>query len=127
MLFRSKIAEILASGGRYDALITSFRNPLIVRRKGDGEEITQPACVGGSIHMDKVVSILKEMENPEEHVLVTAVICTLGYRPQIKEQASLVRDLWNNGVRATVLDHCQVKNSNFTHHQLFCIQQFFNF
>ena len=77
--------------------------------------------------MDKVVSILKEMENPEEHVLVTAVICTLGYRPQIKEQASLVRDLWNNGVRATVLDHCQVKNSNFTHHQLFRIQHFFNF
>lgn len=108
----------MASGGRYDKLVTSFRKPLIVRRKGE-EEPSQPAIVGGSVHMDKVVSILKDTGNSEEQMLVSAVICTLGYRPQIKEQASLVKDLWNNGVRATVLDHCQVKkkSTNVINHQ----------
>ena len=47
-------------------------------------------------------------ENPDERVLISCVICSVGHRSQTKEQASLVRDLWNVGVRATVLDHCQV-------------------
>ena len=116
----------MASGGRYDALVTSFRKAHIVRRKGE-EEVYQPAIVGGSIHVDKVVSILKDMGNSEEQVLVSAVICTLGYRPQIKEQALIVRDLWNNGVRATVLDHCQVKTYAFHSPSIVAIDYFLFF
>jgi hypothetical protein len=70
--------------------------------------MSQPTVVGGLIHLDRVAAILKETEVVEERVLVYVAICTVGYRPQTKEQASLVKDLWNNGVRATVLDHCQV-------------------
>lgn len=70
--------------------------------------MSQPTVVGGLMHLDRVAAILKETEVVEERVLVYVAICTVGYRPQTKEQASLVKDLWNNGVRATVLDHCQV-------------------
>lgn len=58
--------------------------------------------------MDKVATILRESEVLEERTLVYAAIYTVGYLPDTKEQASLIKDLWNNGVRATVLDHCQV-------------------
>jgi len=109
---------VLAAGGRYDALVKSFENPLINRRnKMDGETVLQPTVVGGSIYLDKVVTLMKNLDRPDERVLITAAICTVGYRPQSKEQASLVRDLWNAGVRATVLDHCQVglfKQVNYT-------------
>lgn len=106
-LKRNKIDDVLATGGRYDALVKSFQNPLIVRRKADGEPVSQPSVVGGLIHMDKVATILRESEVLEERTLVYAAIYTVGYLPDTKEQASLVKDLWNNGVRATVLDHCQ--------------------
>lgn len=105
---RNKIDDVLATGGRYDALVKCFRNPLVVRRKADGEPINLPSVVGGLIHLDKVTTMLKESEVLEERVLVDAAIYTVGYLPDTKEQASLVKDLWNNGVRATVLDHCQV-------------------
>jgi hypothetical protein len=70
--------------------------------------MSQQTVVGGLIHLDRIAAILKECEVVEERVLVYAAIYSIGCRPQTKEQASLVKDLWNNGVRATVLDHCQV-------------------
>ena len=89
-------------------MVRSFQNALVNRKKVDGEPMSQPTVVGGLIHLDRVAAILKETEVVEERVLVYAAIYSVGYRPQTKEQASLVKDLWNNGVRATVLDHCQV-------------------
>lgn len=98
----------MATGGRYDALVKSFHNPLVSRRKADGEPLSQPTVVGALIHLDRVSNLLKETEGIGERVLVYAAVYTVGYRPQTKEQASLVKDLWNNGIRATVLDHFQV-------------------
>lgn len=98
----------MATGGRYDALVKSFHNPLVIRRKIDGESPSQPTVVGASIHLDRVATLLKETEGVGERVLVYAAVYTVGYCPQTKEQAALVKDLWNNGIRATVLDHFQV-------------------
>ncbi len=107
-IHRTKIDDVLATGGRYDALVRSFQNALVNRRRVDGEPMSQQTVVGGLIHLDRIAAILKECEVVEERVLVYAAIYSIGCRPQTKEQASLVKDLWNNGVRATVLDHCQV-------------------
>lgn len=98
----------MATGGRYDALVKSFHNPLVNRRKIDGEPLSQPTVVGAMIHMDRVSTLLKETEGVGERMLVYAAVYTVGYSPQTKEQTSLIRDLWNNGIRATVLDHFQV-------------------
>ena len=108
LIYRNKIDDVLANGGRYDALVKSFQNPLVNRRKTDGEPLSHPTAVGAMIHLDRVVAILKETEAIDERILVHAAIYSVGHRPQTKEQASLVKDLWNSGVRATVVDHCQV-------------------
>lgn len=109
MIYRNKIDDVLATGGRYDALVKHFQNPLVNRRRMDGEAPSQPTAVGAMIHLDRVVAKIKETEGSTERALVYAAVYTVGNCPQTKEQASLVKDLWNNGVRATVLDHCQVK------------------
>ena len=107
-VFRSKIDDVLATGGRYDSLIKCFENPLVNRRKIDAESSHQPTVVGGVIHLDRISTILKGSEGADERVLVYAAVYAVGSRPQTKEQASLIKDLWNNGIRAIVLDHCQV-------------------
>lgn len=110
---------MLASGGRYDALIKTFQNPLINRRRADGEPIKQPTVVGAVIHVERLATILKENENVDRRIHVDAAVCTVGHRPQTKEQAALVKDLWNNGIRATILDHCQVSSFRKTNINFF--------
>ena len=39
---------------------------------------------------------------------VDVVVATVGPQPLTRQQAALVSELWNGGVRATTLDHCQV-------------------
>ena len=57
------------------------------------ESMTYPAAVGALIHVDKVISILKE-HHDESAALVDVAISTVGHQPLTKEQASLVKDFW---------------------------------
>ena len=99
----------MATGGRYDSLVASFRNPVVNRSRmmESDESMAYPAAVGALIHVDKVISILKE-HHDESAALVDVAISTVGHQPLTKEQASLVKDFWNNGIKATIVDHFEV-------------------
>ena len=59
-LVRDK-AEILASGGRYDALVSQHRNRFNQNQNVTGSLDDYPSVVGASIHMDAVMSLMKEL------------------------------------------------------------------
>ncbi|XP_046647623.1 LOW QUALITY PROTEIN: eIF-2-alpha kinase GCN2-like [Daphnia pulicaria] len=76
-LRKTKIDDVLATGGRYDALVRSFQNALVNRNKVDGEPMSQPTVVGGFIHLDRVAAILKETEVVERNSIITVFIINI--------------------------------------------------
>jgi len=116
---RNMLIEVLATGGRYDDLVASFRNQSSIKFinrishcqpiiKMENDTVSPPCAIGAVIHLDKLISVVKESCSKEEGMVVSVVVCTVGHRPLTKEKAWLVRDLWNSGITATTMDHLQV-------------------
>ena len=119
--------ETLAVGGRYDALLTSYHNPLLVRVKTDSAApestttttttTTPAAVVGAVLYSDKIVAVVKEDDvarhqfTAADVAVCTPAAATAAARPAsvTKELALLLRQLWNRRVRASPVDHLQVK------------------
>lgn len=116
---RNMLIEVLATGGRYDDLVASFRNQSSIKFinrishgqptiKMENDVVSPPCAIGAVIHLDKLISVVKESCSKEESMVASVVICTVGHRPLTKEKAWLIRDLWDSGITATTMDHLQV-------------------
>lgn len=96
---------MIAAGGRYDKLLTSFRN--FLERTGMASKELKQYGVGISISLDKLVCAA--MENFEEFSadnkfgLDVAVCCVGGLPRRDKEKAEVLRELWSQGLKVTSL------------------------
>nr|CAD7397393.1 unnamed protein product [Timema cristinae] len=106
--------EVVAAGGRYDAMLASFRHNLELTGVS-GKGLSQ-AATGVSISLDRLVSALQELEEGEEEGddtpfgALDVVVCSLGRSPMVREKCTLIRELWAAGIRATILDAIQVNS-----------------
>lgn len=107
--------EVIAAGGRYDKMLSSFKK--ILERTGmTSKEIKQHGA-GISISLEKLVSAVSETsESVETKGGIDIAISCLGNAHREKEMIDLLRELWNLGLKVTILDlssleeileHCQ--------------------
>lgn len=83
--------EVLAAGGRYDYMITSYRK-IMENANMLARDIRQSA-VGISLSLDKLVQAVVREENedlPKMEVLDVAV-CSVGSKPLLKEKTKVIK------------------------------------
>lgn len=96
---------IIAAGGRYDKMLTSFRQ--YVDSPEDSSKELKQFGVGISISLDKLVCAVeqdcKDICTDNKFGVDVAVCCIGGLRRRQKEKAEVLRELWSQGLKATSL------------------------
>ena len=94
---RKRGYEILACGGRFDGLISSFASKLNIE-----ERSTCPPCgVGISIGLDILAASIQDFELEKNLVRLDVLI----YGPSVKQtKLELARELWSRGVKCSICD-----------------------
>lgn len=94
--------EVIAAGGRYDGMISSFRQAL------DRSGLLRPgpcqSAVGVSICMDKVVTLLHDSG---ERVNAADVVLCFSGNLTAPDAALVARDLWGSGIKCLLLDNTE--------------------
>ena len=101
--------EVLAAGGRYDSMITSYRK-MIDNANMSGRDIRQSA-VGISLSLDKLVqAVMREQSEdlPNTEYLDVAV-CSVGSKPMLKEKTKVLRSLWAVGLRCVMVEATNIE------------------
>lgn len=97
--------DVIAAGGRYDKMLTSFRQ--FLERTGMASKEVKQFGVGISISLDKLVCAVREnCENicAENKFGVDVAVCCIGGLPRReKEKAEVLRELWSQGWKVTSL------------------------
>lgn len=86
---KHKNMEVIAAGGRYDAMITSYRT--ILEQANIVKRGVQQSAVGISLSMDRLVQVIQKDQSddvPSANVVDVAV-CSVGSKPMIKEKAKV--------------------------------------
>ncbi|CAL8138262.1 unnamed protein product [Orchesella dallaii] len=110
--------DVIAAGGRYDALIESFRSALGLESEliaaASKEHYSQShSAVGISISFDKLVAGYdgEDCSEWQRRGTVDAVICSVGHHPLSKEKLELMKELWAHGIKCSVLECSQTLES----------------
>ena len=87
---RGMVMDNLAAGGRYDKLIEGFQVPV--------GSTTTPKCsaVGLSIAFEKLVAAF---QGNNLSATIDVVVCSVGYKPLLREKLCVTRDLWSAGIK----------------------------
>uniref|UniRef100_A0A1B6C0L6 non-specific serine/threonine protein kinase n=1 Tax=Clastoptera arizonana TaxID=38151 RepID=A0A1B6C0L6_9HEMI len=87
---------IIATGGRYDILVSTFRLALEGTREGS------QCAIGFNLSLDKLVAALQV----EEHKLssLDVLICSIGQNRMTREKLTILRDLWAARIRCFLID-----------------------
>ncbi|XP_012255300.2 eIF-2-alpha kinase GCN2 [Athalia rosae] len=97
--------DVIAAGGRYDKMLTSFRQ--FLERTGMASKEVKQFGVGISISLDKLVCAVKEgCEDTCAEIkcgVDVAVCCVDGLPRREKEKAEVLRELWSQGLKVTSL------------------------
>ncbi|XP_046628055.1 eIF-2-alpha kinase GCN2 [Neodiprion virginianus] len=97
--------DVIAAGGRYDKMLTSFRQ-FLERTGMAGKEVRQYG-VGISISLDKLVCAVREnckdICSENKFGVDVAVCCIGGMQRREKEKAEVLRELWSQGLKVTSL------------------------
>lgn len=111
--------DVIAAGGRYDKLLSTFHQVLQSTSRG-GDDLQQFG-VGISISLDKLISIVDELSQNQEtrnesKSANDIVVCCVGGEPiRRREQGEVLRELWSLDYRVNaqnftsveeVLDYC---------------------
>lgn len=101
---RKKCGEdVIAAGGRYDSMLMSFRK--ILERTGMTSKEVNQYGAGISISLEKLVSAVSEVsENPENKYAIDVAVSCIGNPRREKEMIDLLRELWGQGLKVTILD-----------------------
>ncbi|XP_044265056.1 eIF-2-alpha kinase GCN2 [Tribolium madens] len=96
--------EVLAAGGRYDAMITSYRR--IMENANILSRDIRQSAVGISLSLDKLVQAVDDL--PSLEVLDVAV-CSVGTKQLLKEKTQILRNLWSVGVRCAMIEATNIE------------------
>ncbi|XP_076664600.1 eukaryotic translation initiation factor 2 alpha kinase Gcn2 isoform X2 [Andrena cerasifolii] len=112
--------EVIAAGGRYDKMLSSFKKTL--ERTEMTNKETKQYGVGISISLEKLVSAVLETPNSLEIKCgVDIAISCLGNPHREKEMIDLLREFWSLGLKVTILhlpileetlEHCREQSIN---------------
>ncbi|CAG7836539.1 unnamed protein product, partial [Allacma fusca] len=107
--------DVVAVGGRYDALIDKFRSTLEMYGQ-TSKDITQSG-VGISISLDKLVAGMytEDREKIGAVRIVEVLICALGHHPMSKEKITIMKDFLAHGIQCSLLDESQTLESAEEH------------
>ncbi|XP_071450666.1 eIF-2-alpha kinase GCN2 isoform X2 [Hetaerina americana] len=123
--------DIIAAGGRYDSLLTSYRR--ILDLTGMSSREVNQSAVGISLSLEKVALALYHQQQgldgagewsgsgsptllPKLSPLDVVVCCMGQICAMTREMARIVRDLWSAGIRTSAMDSMQ----NFEDIQDYC-------
>ncbi|CAK9814660.1 eIF-2-alpha kinase GCN2 [Anthophora quadrimaculata] len=113
--------EVIAAGGRYDKMLSSFKK--VLERTGMASKEIKQYGAGISISLEKLVSAVSETSESLEctkYGIDVAISC-MGNRHREKEMIDLLKELWNFGLKVTILDlvsleeileHCRENSIN---------------
>ncbi|XP_076299172.1 eukaryotic translation initiation factor 2 alpha kinase Gcn2 isoform X2 [Lasioglossum baleicum] len=105
---RRKCGEVIAAGGRYDKMLSSFRK--ILERTEMANKETKQYGAGISISLEKLVSaVLETSESSESKYGIDVAISCLGNTRREKEMIDLLKEFWSFGLKVTVLDLMSVE------------------
>ncbi|XP_076633537.1 eukaryotic translation initiation factor 2 alpha kinase Gcn2 isoform X1 [Colletes latitarsis] len=100
--------EVIAAGGRYDKMLSSFRK--ILERTGMANKETKQYGVGISISLEKLASaVLETSESLENKFGIDVAISCLGNPHREKEMIDLLKEFWSSGLKVTILDLASVE------------------
>lgn len=112
--------EVIAAGGRYDKMLSSFKKTL--ERTEMTSKETKQYGVGISISLEKLVSAVLETPNSLEIKCgVDIAISCLGNPHREKEMIDLLKEFWSLGLKVTILhlpileetlEHCREQSIN---------------
>ncbi|XP_076234696.1 eukaryotic translation initiation factor 2 alpha kinase Gcn2 [Calliopsis andreniformis] len=112
--------EVIAAGGRYDKMLSSFKK--ILERTGMTSKEGKQYGAGISISLEKLVSAVSETsESLETKYEIDIAISCMGNSHREKEMIDLLKELWGLGLKVTILDlasleeileHCQERSIN---------------
>lgn len=105
--------DVIAAGGRYDKLVTTFRQVLEKTGLANPRDDVQHA-VGISISLDRLVGAVGEVDNDSmdmKYGTDIAVCCCTNERE--RELTDVLKELWTLGLRITPLDFSTIQE---THH-----------
>ncbi|XP_054164828.1 eIF-2-alpha kinase GCN2-like [Oppia nitens] len=118
---KSTQRSVLAVGGRYDDLVTTFDN---INKNND--KIYEPkGCVGLSIELEKIMKCVLEEETKEKTIfgqLIDVVVCSLTNENTdsvLKELCFVTKEFWNSGVKVFCFPEDLPKNIDDLH--AFCL------
>ncbi|RZC35247.1 Pkinase, RWD and/or tRNA-synt His domain containing protein [Asbolus verrucosus] len=96
--------EVLAAGGRYDSMITSYRK-IMEAANVHGKEIQQLA-VGISLSLDKLVQavIREQCDDLPKMEFLDVAVCSVGSKPLLREKTKVLRNLWAAGIRCALIE-----------------------
>lgn len=104
--------DVIAAGGRYDKLLSSFHQ--VLQNTSKANELNQFG-VGISISLDKLISIVDELSQSQEtrfenKSVIDIVVCCVGGEPiRRKEQGEVLRELWSLDFRVSALNFSNVE------------------
>lgn len=90
--------DVIAAGGRYDSLINMFRQL-------DATKECSQYAAGISLSLDKIVSAL-QADNYKASTL-DVLVCSLGQNSMTREKVGILKELWNAGIKSSLLDTTQ--------------------
>ncbi|CAE6461224.1 unnamed protein product [Rhizoctonia solani] len=88
----------IAAGGRYDDLVGMFSSA--AAGKAAGGKSTQIPCVGVSVGVERVFSILMQREKEKGKSKATEVFVVSVGEGLIEERMKLAKELWDAGIKA---------------------------
>ncbi|XP_066249145.1 eIF-2-alpha kinase GCN2 isoform X1 [Euwallacea similis] len=96
--------EVVAAGGRYDAMISYYRT--VMDQTNMGYKDTPQSAVGISISLDRLVQAIQKQDKEElpKMEALDAIVCSVGSKQLIKEKTKILRSLWAAGVKCSLIE-----------------------
>ncbi|XP_066598971.1 eIF-2-alpha kinase GCN2 [Prorops nasuta] len=106
---KRRYGDVIAAGGRYDKMLTSFRN----LRELTGSKVTKQYGVGISISLDKLICEnvqLREITGKDHKSDFEVAMSWCGqYDERASSICATLKMLWSLGKKVTILDFCTIE------------------
>ncbi|KAG5896432.1 hypothetical protein JTB14_022511 [Gonioctena quinquepunctata] len=106
---KQKNMEVVAAGGRYDAMIAWYRT-IMEQANVLSRELKQSA-VGVSISLDRLVQALQREQSEEMPKVqnLDVVVCSVGSKRMVQEKTKILRSLWNANIKSASIESTNIE------------------